>query len=170
MKYLSIILLFAATAAYSQSKSVAEFQSKYQDDRDATVVKVNGNMFNIFANIADAAEEDDEEAQAMANLARGIKSLKILSVPVYKSGLEPGEITSLRDNLIREKYDELMQVRDGQDHVYFLAQGDDDEVRNMYVLIQEKDDFTLLEIEGTLRMQDLARLARHHSDMDIDID
>ncbi|MEJ2004442.1 MAG: DUF4252 domain-containing protein [Cyclobacteriaceae bacterium] len=171
MKYLSIILLFAAsTAAFSQSKSVADFQAKYQDDRDATDVKVNGNMFNLFANIADAVEDEDEEAQAMANLARGIKSLKILSVPVYRSGMQPDEITDLRNQLIKEKYDELMQVRDGQDHVYFLAQGDEDEVRNMYELIQEKEDFTLLEIEGTLKMSDLARLAKHHSNMDIDID
>ncbi len=170
MKYLSIILVFAATAAYSQSKSVADFQAKYQDDRDAKVVTVNGNMFNIFANIADAADEADEEAQAMARLARGIKSLKVLSLPVYKSGLQPNEISDLRNQLIKEKYDELMQVRDGQDHVYFLAQGNEDEVRNMYVLIQEKDDFTILEVEGTLKMQDLAKLVNHHSDVNIDID
>jgi hypothetical protein len=170
MKYLSIILVFAATAAYSQSKSVADFQAKYQGDRDATVVTVNGNMFNLFANIADAADEEDEEAQAMARIARGIKSLKVLSVPVYKSGLQPDEISGLRDQLIKEKYDELMQVRDGQEHVYFLAQGNENEVRNMYVLIQEDDDFTILEIEGTLQMKDLAKLVRHHSDIDIDID
>ena len=170
MKYLTLILLFATSVAWSQSKSAAAFQEKYRDDRDATVVTISGSMFNLFANIADAAEEDDEEAQAMARIARDIKSMRILSVPVYKSGMERDEILKLRDDLKKEKYDELMQVRDGQDHVFFLAQGDEKEVRNMYVLIHEKDDFTMLEIEGTLRMADLARLARHHSDVDIDID
>ena len=170
MKYLSIILLFVSAAAYSQSKSAAAFQDKYRDDRDATVVTINGSMFNLFANIADAADEDDEEAQAMARIARDIKSMKILSLPVYKSGMQPDEIVKLRQDLISEKYDELMQVRDGQDRVYFLAQGNDKEVRNMYVLIQESEDFTMLEIEGVLRMEDLARLARQHSDIDIDID
>ncbi len=168
MKNLLIILFFASTAVYSQSKSAAAFQEKYKDDRDATVVSINGSLFNLFANIAEAADEADEEAQAMARIAKNINSLKIISVPVYRSGLQPDAILQLRKDLISEKYDELMQVRDGQDRVYFLAQGDEKEVRNMYVLIQEDEDFTMLEIDGTLNMSDLSYLARHHGNIDID--
>ncbi|MCA6073693.1 DUF4252 domain-containing protein [Fulvivirga sedimenti] len=168
MKNLLIVLLFASTAVYSQSKSAAEFQEKYKDDRDATVVSISGSLFNLFANIAEAAEEGDEEAQAMARIAKNINSMKIISVPVYRSGLQPDAILKLRKDLISEKYDELMQVRDGQDHVYFLAQGDEKEVRNMYVLIQEENDFTMLEIDGVLNMSDLAYLARNHGNIDID--
>ena len=164
-----MICLFAVgSAAMAQSKSADEFHNKYQGDRDATVVKLNGSIFNLVANIAAEADEADEDAQALARIAKEINSIKILSVPVYKSGLEPDDIKQLRNDLISEKYDELMTVRDGSDRIYFLAQGDEKEVRNMYVLIQEDREFTMLSIDGRLKMADLSYLANHHKDINID--
>lgn len=168
MKYVLILCLFASTVAMSQSKSVAAFHEKYQGDRDATVVSLNGSIFNLVANIAAEADETDEDMQAIARIAEDIKSIRVLTVPVYKSGLEPAEISQLRKDLLNENYDELMTVRDGSDRIYFLAQGDESEVRNMMVLIQEDREFTLLSVDGRLSMKDLSHLANHHKNLDLD--
>lgn len=169
MKYLLMICLIAAgSAVMAQSKSADAFHNKYQGDRDATVVKLNGSIFNLVASIAAEADEADEDAQALARIASEINSIRVLSVPVYKSGLEPEDIKALRNDLIKEKYDELMTVRDGSDRMYFLAQGDETEVRNMYVLIQQDREFTMLSIDGRLKMSDLSYLANHHKDLDLD--
>lgn len=168
MKYLLILCLFASSAAMSQSKSVTAFHEKYQGDRDATVISLKGSIFNLVANIAAEADEADEELQAIARIADDINSIKVLTIPVYKSGLEPAEIKALHKDLLKENYDELMTVRDGSDRIYFLAQGDESEVRNMMVLIQEDSDFTLLSVDGRLSMADLSVLARNHRNLDLD--
>ena len=165
MKYLAMLFLLISGAAYSQSKSAEAFRAKYQDDRDASVISLNGSLFNLFSNIAEAADEDDEEMQAMARITKDIRSMKIISLPVYKSGLEPSEIAQLRKDLMNEKYDELITMRDGRDQVYLLAQGDEKEVRNLYILVQEEEDFTMVAIDGVIKMEDISYLARHHRDL-----
>jgi vacuolar-type H+-ATPase subunit F/Vma7 len=165
MKNVIIALLFiglAGTVA-AQSKSAEAFRNKYQDDRDAKVVTINGSMFELFSNIADNMEED-EEAETIARIAKGIKSMQVLSIPVFKSGLQPSEIDQLHKDLLKEKYEELMQVRDGDQKIYFMAQGTENELRNMLVLVREDDDFTMFNIDGVLNMQDLAFIVDHHKE------
>lgn len=165
MKNLVIIFVclgLAGTAA-AQSKSAEAFRIKYQDDRDAKVVSMNGSMFKLLSNIADNMEESEESA-AIGRIAEGIQSMQILSVPVFKSGLQPSEIDQLHKDLLSEKYDELMQVRDGDQKIYFMAQGNENELRNMLVLVREDEEFIMFNIDGVLNMKDLAYIVDQHKD------
>lgn len=163
MKILTALTLFflASLLAHGQS-SVEKFQDKYKNDRDATSVTVTGGLFKLLGNIAEYGEDADSEA--VARIAKGIKSLQILSIPMFDSGLDMDEIKKLRSDLTKEKYEELMNIKEGRETVNVLAQGSDDEVRNMVILVQEKDEFALINIDGMLSMKDLAYLAKHHDD------
>jgi transcriptional regulatory protein LevR len=165
MKNLVIVFvcLGLAGTATAQSKSAEAFRAKYQDDRDAKVVSMNGSMFKLFSNIAENMEENDESA-AIGRIAEGIQSMQILSVPVFKSGLQPAEIDQLHKDLLSEKYEELMRVRDGDQNIYFMAQGDENELRNMLVLVREDEEFIMFNIDGVLNMKDLAYLVDQHKD------
>lgn len=165
----TLVLIGFAGMAAAQSKSVENFRAKYQDDRDAKVVTMNGGMFELLASIAENME-DTEESDAIARIANGIKSMQVLAIPVFKSGLDPAEIDKLHQDLLKEKYEDLMQVRDGDKKVYFMAQGDENELRNMIVLVREDEEFIMFNIDGTLNMKDLAYIVDNHDDMNIDID
>ncbi len=165
----ALVILGMAGTAMAQSKSVDAFRAKYQDDRDAKVVTMNGSMFELLGTIADNME-DNEDADAMSRIAKGIKSMQVLAIPMFRSGLEPAEIESLHSNLLKEKYEELMQVRDGAQRVYFMAQGNANELRNMVVLVREEEEFIMFNIDGTLNMKDLAFIVDHHDKVDVDID
>ena len=54
-------------------------------------------------------------------------------------------------------------VKEGKELVNVLAQGAADEVRNMLILVEEKEDFTLISINGTLSMKDLSYFSKHHT-------
>ena len=161
------IILFAAivsvSTAFGQSKTIENFHQKYEDDRDAKVVTLSGGLFELLSNIA-SWDESDEEAQAISRIADNIKSMQILSIPMYKSGFDASDIEKMREDLRKESYEELMTARDGSDKVYFLTQGDNDTVKNMLVLIQEKEDFAVMNINGSLEMKDLSYLVKHHKD------
>ena len=167
--FLSLVLIGIAGSVLAQSKSVEAFRAKYQDDRDAKVVTMNGSMFELVSTIADNMEEN-EESEAIARIAKGIKSMQVLAIPLFRSGLEPAEIEKLHKDLMGEKYEELMQVRDGDQRVFFMAQGDENELRNMVVLVREDEEFILFNIDGTLNMKDLAYIVDNHDDVNINID
>ena len=149
--------------SFGQSKSADNFYNKYKDDRDASLVTLNGSIFQLVASIAGLAEDDD--AAALARIADGIKSMKILALPMYKAGINMSEIEDLRSNIIKEGYDELMTVRDGKERVYFLAKTNENQINDMLILSHKADDeLALIKFEGVLEMKDVAYLVDHHDD------
>lgn len=166
MKKLTTLLLLAILPfmAMAQSKSVSSFMDKYSDHDDVTYVVIKGSLFNLIASIAeyDDGGEPDEDLQALGRMADGIKSMAILQVPYYETNLKREEISSLRASLEKEKYEVFVSVKEGKELVNIMAQGEEDEIRNMLVLVDEKEDFTLISIDGKLSMKDLAYISKHH--------
>ena len=165
MKKLTTLMIIAMLPflAMAQSKTVAAFQDKYSDHDDATYVAIKGSLFNLIASIAEYDDDPDEDVQAMARIANGIKSMEVLRVPFYDTDLNREEVASLRNSLKKEKYEEFLSVKEGKELINVMAQGADDEIRNMLVLVEEKNDFTLISINGTLSMKDLSYLSKHHN-------
>ena len=155
-----ILALALPIAMMAQSESVEKFQDKYSEDRDATFVSIRGSLFNFIASIADF--DDDPETQAIGRIADGIKSMQVLQVPYFESDLSRTEVVALRSALAKEKYEELMSVKEGREYVNILAQGSASEIRNMLILVDNKDEFTLINIEGKLSMEDLSYLSKNH--------
>ena len=155
------ILLLVPVLLLAQSKSLEAFQKKYENDRDATVVIIKGPLFSIFAKLGEYAEEEDKELRSIGKLADNIQSMKILSLPTYKVGIEQSEINQLKNNLIAENYEELFSAREGRKTINLFSQGNKSEIRNMVVLVNKKDDFTIMNINGNLSIKDLAVLAKN---------
>ena len=61
---LVIAALFISAVSMAQSKVVENFYNKYKDDRDASVVNLNGSIFELIANIAALGEDEDAETIA----------------------------------------------------------------------------------------------------------
>ncbi len=155
------ILLLVPVLLSAQSKSIEAFHKKYENDRDATVVSINGSLFSIFAKLGEYAEKEDKELRSMGNLAANIQSMKVLSLPIYKVGIDQSEINQLKSNLKAENYEELFSARKGRKTINCYSQGNKSEIRNMVVLVNERDDFTIMNINGNLSMKDLAVLAKN---------
>lgn len=167
MKKLIVALVLIGTVSFSwaQSKTVQDFQNKYKDDRDAKVVSLNGSLFELIGSIA-SYEEDDEDAKTIARIAKGIQSMEILAIPMHKSGFDAKSMDDMRNALQKEKYEELMTVKEGSNRMYFMTQGTDTQVKNMLVLMREDEEFMVMSINGTLEMKDLAYLAKNHKNWD----
>ena len=121
---LTLLVVLSASAIWAQSKTIENFHSKYHEDRDAKVVSLSGNLFQLIGSMA-SFDEESEDAKTIARIADGIKSLDILAIPMHKSGFGAKDVEQMRADLKKEKYEELMTVRDGSDNVYFLTQGND---------------------------------------------
>jgi hypothetical protein len=164
MKKLTGLMIIAMLPflAMAQSKSVTSFQDKYSSHDDVTYVTVKGSLFNLIASIAEYDDDADEDTQAMARIASGIKSMEVLQVPFYDTDLNREEVATFRNALAKEDYEEFLMVKEGKELINVMAQGASDEIRNMLVLVEEKEEFTLISINGTLSMKDLSYLSKHH--------
>ena len=166
MKKLTTLMIIAMLPflAMAQSKSVSAFQDKYSDHDDVTYVTIKGSLFNLIGSIAeyDDDEDPDEDLQAFGRIADGINSMEVLRVPFYDTDLNREEIASFRNSLTKEDYEEFLMVKEGKELVNVMAQGAADEIRNMLILVEEKEDFTLICINGKLSMKDLSYLSKHH--------
>lgn len=157
---LLIVALFISTFSMAQSKAVEDFYDKYKDDRDASVVNLNGSIFELISNIAALGE--DEDAETISRIADGIKSMDILAIPMDRAGISMSEIDDLRSKIKSEKYEELMTVRDGRERVYIMAKTTNKQIDNMLILVNGDDDkFVLMNLDGILEMKDLAYLAEN---------
>ncbi len=157
----AFLIILATGFGFSQSKTVKEFHDKYRDDRDAKVVRLNGSLFKLIAQIA-SYDEDDEDAQAVSRIGEGIESMDIVAVPLFDSGLTPAEFDRMKNELKDEKYEELMEMRDGREKVSVLTQGNKNQVKNMVILVREDESIVVMNVNGTLDMKDVAYLAKNN--------
>jgi len=168
MKKLAILMMIALfpVTLMAQSKTVDSFISKYKNHDDVTFVVIKGSLFNLIASIAeyDNGEEPDEDLQALGRIADGIQSMTVLQVPYYETDLSKAEVNDLRSSIGKEKYEEFIQVKEGKELINVMAQGTGDEVKNGLILIEEKDEFTIISVDGTLSIKDLNYLSKHHKD------
>lgn len=174
MKELTTLLLIAITSLIATAQtSVMEFREKYKDERDATSVTIKGNLFNLLGDIAELS--DDEEAEAAARVFKGINSMQLLSLSLYDAGISKAEIAELKSDLRKEKYEEFVNVRDGKETVEVYALGSKDNIANLVIFIQERDEFSVINIDGQLSFKDIAYIIDHseewgRKEMNIDLD
>lgn len=158
--FVAIALLPAL--AFSQSKSIAEFHAKYRNLDKTTFVDISGSLFNFASSIAKYSEDDDEDAKAAGRVLSAIKAMQVLEVP-YRI-LDKVDLTSLKNNLVKEKYESLMTVKEHDSNINIMAQGSGSELENITFLIDEDDSFVLVTIQGTLSMEDVSYFAKHQND------
>ena len=162
MKKLLVIILLAPALAMGQSRSVEAFINQYQDHDEVSVVSIEGSLFDLIGMIAEEAEEDDEELQAIKRVFDNIEHLKIVSVPYRAADFNSDKFNAFRSDLKKDKYEELMTMKDDEKKMTFMTQGENSELSNMVVLIDEEQKLTILSVIGTVDVKDLAYLARNH--------
>ena len=138
-----MIIAMLPFLAMAQSKSVTNFQDKYSSHDDVTYVSIKGSLFNLIASIAEYDDEQDEDFQAMARIAKGIKSMQVLQVPFYETDLNREEVASFRKALAKEDYEEFLTVKDGKELINVMAQGADDEIRICLFWLKKKKNLPL---------------------------
>lgn len=169
MKQIGLIvaLVVAPMALWAQSNAVTDFQEKYKNDRDASYVEISGNLFKFLGSIKDADNDDiDPDLEALSRIAEGLESMQILSIDKYKTDVAEGDIDALKGALKREKYESLMSIKEGRQTVNFMAQGQENELRNMLIVIDQKEEFVLISIDGILSSSDLSYISKKYNHWD----
>jgi hypothetical protein len=150
--YTSFILLPAFGLA--QSRHITQFYNQYKSYEEVTNINLQGFVLRLAGNFV-----DDDDAR---KIIRKVSHLRLLVVEDTKL-VTAEDYTALVKGLKSDRFEELMQFRDGGDRVDFYLREDGDRITDVIMLLRGDDEFLMLSLEGAFRFSDL-------NDLHIDID
>jgi hypothetical protein len=158
--FILCILLIISQFTFAQTESIDKLVRKVKRQNRGTEkvdITVPGWLVRFGANFID---EDDLEGIDIKYFGRKLGAVRIFTV----EGIENIESTDIQDfmtNIRTEGFEELLTVRDKTDDVRFLIRERKDVIRNIVLLVSEKNeggDFVLLSIEGKFTMDDINKM------------
>ncbi len=161
MKNLVLLPLFllAALTSFAQNDAISKFFDKYAEDERFTVVYISPKMFQMVAKI----ETDDPDWNKVREVIKDLGGLRVLTADSIGDG-----VAMLKEAIGRvpsKEYEELLTVRDGQEHVRFLIKESNDVITELLLLVGSPDEFTMLSFTGKINLDKISSLAKT---MDID--
>lgn len=153
MKRVILILpaLLIAAMVEAQPDAIDQFFNKYADRDGFTTVTISGKLLSLFAGKGQSPNEN-----AVVNR---LSSIKILSVA--DSTLNPGInfYRELGKKVNFSGYEELMDVKEGQDVTKFLIKQKGDRISELLVIIGGPGGNSLISIKGDLDLKSLSELS-----------
>lgn len=156
MKNIFLLICFLGSTGFTfaQSKSIHNFYNKYAGFENATDINVQGWVLKLAS-----AFSEDEKAQ---NTLDKITQIRIL-IMEDENLVTYDDRKKLIRSLKKDKFETLLQVKDGGDNIDFFLREEGDHITNILMLVNGKDGFVLLSLEGLLNLEDI-------KDLNIDIE
>ncbi len=150
-----LFFLMGIGGLQAQNNAIEKYFSKYVDDENFTVVYVSPRFFNIF-NRLDLTEMEDEEAQILADVAKDMKELRVLTTDVNPRKY----YDEAKAKINTKEYEVLMTVRSKKtDMVEILAKEDGNGMITELLLLTGSDsDFILISFVGKIEVEKVAKL------------
>ncbi|SEW50811.1 DUF4252 domain-containing protein [Chitinophaga arvensicola] len=152
-------LLLSATAVKAQDKSLRQFRNKYKGSAEVHTLKVGNFAFKL-GSLCLSFDNTDSDAKALRHAIKNVQRVKMYTISNVKGGtVSQDDIADLKSNLQRnENFDLLMEVREKGSLVHILNKGKDDELGNVVMLVQDENEFLIVNLQTSLKMSDINEL------------
>lgn len=154
--------LLSATAISAQDRCLREFRNKHRSNSEVHTVAIGGFTMKMAGWCLSFADDDDKDAQTVKHALKNVRRVKVYTISNVNGNTISGEdIAELKSNLQRnEHFDMLMEVREKNNLVHVLNKGNDDELGNVIILLQDEQDFVMVNLQTTLKISDVNTLIR----------
>lgn len=159
--FIPILLLMAMPAANAQHAAVRDFYKHYKGNADVHHINIDGAAFKL-AKWVISWDKENPESQMISRIAKNLKGLSIIVVP--KRFEKEYTFKLVQERVRKDSFSELMDVRESGSRLSFYAQGEEKEVRDMIIFIDEDENYSIISVKGVLNMDDLMYLAQNHGD------
>ncbi len=149
MKLQIIILWMLAipVLGYSQSKqTVDDFFKKYKQDDRTEHLRLGGLVMDLAVSFS----EDEQEKKML----KKIKRLRLLSFDEHNP-VSSSEYQDLMRGVKADRYSPLFRIREGGENVDILVQEHNNLITDVLLIVYDKNEFILLNLEGRFRFEDL---------------
>ena len=153
---LTSAMLLAATVVSGQNASDQLFE-KYSGQDGYTSIHITQYMFQLFADL-----DTDEEMKEFTEIASSIDRIKILTGE--RDSLNPNRGNGLYKDALKtlplKEYQELMEIKDGDQSVKMLIKEEGKTISEFLMLVHDEDETAIISITGQINLNQLARLSK----------
>jgi hypothetical protein len=156
----TIVLVFFMLAGYlgiCQSQAVMNFHNKYKDNGKYLSVKIEGGLLKMLSNV----ETNDEDTQEFLDAVSKIEAIDVHSINRTESDFDESDINKFKKEVRKEKYDELMIVRDGDADIDFLVKEKKGKISDLLLVVDEPDEFVIVSISGEIDLKTIAKVTEN---------
>lgn len=152
MKRISIlvlVLLSVRVFTFAQSDAITRLFSQYEDDQNFTTISISPKMFKMMSKLK--WNDVSPDVKNMINQLTGFKMLTtgIEGIRFYNEAIR---------EFNRSSYDEMMSVKDGDEHVKFLVKEANGIVSELVMLVGSKSEFVLMSLTGIIDLDKINKL------------
>lgn len=155
---LPVILMAFALHAQAQDDAIQKFFSNYMEDDRFSRVYISPKMMQMAGGFLKSTAEDDKEAKDLGALISKVRGVRILSSDEVDGLTFYNEAMG---TLIKNKYEELMDVQDKSSSLKFMVREEGGLVKELLMISGDKQDFTLLSMLGSFTYEELNMLAEN---------
>lgn len=145
---------FSAAILQAQNDAITRFFNKYAADERFTTVFISPKLFQMVAKIA----VDDPEWEQYREVIRDLGGLRILSSDNIDNSMKLYQ--EVFQKLPKKEYEELLTVRDGEEHVRFMIRQTGEVISELLLLVAAPDDFTMISFLGKIDLGKISSLAK----------
>jgi len=159
--HLLLFLLIIPLVGVSQTETTDQF---HEDHDDAFALFFYRNTIRMF-NFNDNPKIDE--------LIRDIEKMKFLRISKSETGFTRDEYRGLVDGYHEESFEDLMSMRAEGSNFNILIKEKDKVTRGLVVLLDNEDDFAILDIKGAVpidRVVELVGYVQSAEDFDLNWD
>ncbi len=158
MKYLSLLIIVLTgflSPLNAQSDAISKYFDQYVNDQRFTVVYISPKMFEILGKL-DLEELQDDEAQAVMEVVKELKGLRVLTTEVTPLKFYEEAKAKIKTS----EYEILLTVRDEEENVQFLIKDEGNTINELLLLVGGEDEFVMLSFMGNIDLNKISQLAR----------
>ncbi|MBC9910164.1 DUF4252 domain-containing protein [Chitinophaga varians] len=153
------LLLASVSTVLAQDKSLREFRNKYRGKADVVSVKIGSFPLRL-AGFVMSFSSGDEEVKKLRPILKDIRKIKVHTIEnPHGANVSNEDVATLMQQLqTKDHLETLMEVRDKGTLVHILNKGKDDELGNVVMLVQEDNEFLIVNLQTKLKIADINRL------------
>ena len=154
------MLVFAGTALQAQADAIDTFFKQYIDDSRFTVVYIGPRLFQLFGDMEiNGVDFEDDDDEAVLEIAKGLKGLRILTAEVDSDNLYEEAIKKIDTT----DYELLMKVRDndGSNLDFYIKENEDKKISELFMIGGGRgEDFVMISFIGNMSLDEVTKMAR----------
>lgn len=165
MKYFKFLVVtlflgvFSFANVQAQANAIDKYFQQYIDDDRFTVVYISSKLFELIGKLdVDGLDMDDKEAEAVMEIAKDLKGLRVLvaeedAMSLYKEA---------KQKIDTKEYEILMTVRDkdGENVEFLVKEEGENTINELLLMVGGEEEFVLLSFVGIIDLDKVSKLAK----------
>jgi hypothetical protein len=155
---LALFLIAVPVSVFTQNRALNKFYRQYKKGNDVQNMKVPGWLIRFGGKIAKKHVDSKEEKLAL-DLLKNFGAVRFMYSE--DESAVPGEaVEKLRKDLLKDQFDDLIMIRDGEMNLQMMIREEGDVIKNFFMLYNDTEDGEMVFISAktSIHLQQLSEL------------